>query len=75
MHKNMGMTSLKLLRLDQNKVGVKTVLSMEGKGAIRGADYRVVLTLYPHIDTRGIEVRIISGEIQLYTMEEGRRSK
>ena len=87
------------MRLDQDMIGVKTVMSMGGKewfllGAwgkqslaelsvkgksgsglrwmslkrgepIRGSVSRVGLTSSPHLDTGGIKVRLMSGEILL----------
>ena len=48
---------------------------MKGGEPIRGDILRVGLTSPPHIDTRRIKVRIMSGESPLVTREEGSRRK
>ena len=42
---------------------------------IEGASLRVGLTSPPQIDTRGIEVRLVSREILIEAREKGRRRK
>ena len=48
---------------------------LKGGERIRGDVSRVGLTSPPQLDTGGIEVRIMSGEILLDTREEGSRRK
>ena len=48
---------------------------MKGGEPIGGAVSRVGLTSSPHIDTREIEVRLVSGESLLEAREEGSRRK
>ena len=50
-------------------------LLLKGGGSIIGAKSRMGMTSPPHIDTRGIEVRLTSGESLLETREQGRRRK
>ena len=48
---------------------------LKGGEPIRGAESRVGLTSLPQLDTRGIEVRLMSGESLLEAREEVRRRK
>ena len=70
-----GRQSMENLGIQGGSGGELRWLTLKGEGPIRGYDSRVRLTSPPHIDTGGVDVRIMSGDSLLDSREEGSRRK